>query len=225
MSETMIYSPWTGLNDVLDGSYTSSVTVLAAARGPVLQSAAIQWARWLAERGIPTLYLRSGDDVDFTIETKLHQDGLPSYRTRVADVAGKIEQWAWRGVRVVFVDLRQIEPDEEWDSHISERNEVARHLRHAARAHDVTIIALRTFEHHPRRRPTIDDLGDDAEQEYVCDQIVLLDRPEEYAPDDFSTHGRIDFYVEKNRHGPSPVSGRGLWLENRKLIIDTPVTV
>jgi replicative DNA helicase len=149
--------------------------------------------------------------------SKLHKsriwiNDMPS--PTLTEIQRQARAWVHRyGVKIIFVDyIQKIEVSGDAKRH-EQVGIVVRGLKSLARELNVPIVALaqvkREVENRNDKRPNMGDISDSSEVEKEADQVITLYRDEVY--DEDSEHkGIIEFYICKNRHGPTGVV-RAVW--------------
>lgn len=112
--------------------------------------------------------------------------------------------------RVVAIDYVQlIDPDEAGRSRAEEVAEISRELKLLANDCGVCVVAAaqlsREVEKRREKWPLISDLKESGALEQDADVILLLHRPEYYAPEKDDVKGVAHVDVAKNRDGPTGV--------------------
>lgn len=147
---------------------------------------------------------------------------FPHHNTTIVDESGlTVEQigalatqqcrmWEAAGVTpgVIAVDYLQImRPSAaEGRTRQQEIGQMTQGLKNLAKQLRVSIVLLsqlrRPPDNNPDRRPTMGELRESGDIENDADVIILLHRPDMYAPDDPDAHpGSIFYIVAKNREG------------------------
>lgn len=132
----------------------------------------------------------------------------------LSEIQRQARSWVHRhGVRIIFVDyIQKIEVGGDAKRH-EQVGIVVRGLKSLARELNVPIVALaqvkRDVESRSEKRPTMGDISDSSEVEKEADQVITLYRDEVY-DDETPDKGIIEFYICKNRHGPTGTV-RAVW--------------
>lgn len=125
----------------------------------------------------------------------------------LTEIQRQARAWVHRhGVRILFIDyIQKIEVGGDAKRH-EQVGIVVRGLKSLARELNIPIIALaqvkREVESRSEKRPTMGDISDSSEVEKEADQVITLYRDEVY-DDESPDKGIIEFYICKNRHGPT----------------------
>lgn len=122
----------------------------------------------------------------------------------IADVRRMARKWVQQNnIRVLFVDyIQRIRcSDTGRNANKTEKvGEVVSGLKDVARELNIPIVALAQVSRQAEgRMPKMADLSDSSEIEKEADQIIMLNREEEY--DDNAEPGKAVLEIEKNRHG------------------------
>lgn len=132
----------------------------------------------------------------------------------LTEIQRQARAWVHRhGVKVLFVDyIQKIEVSGDAKRH-EQVGIVVRGMKALARELNIPIIALaqvkRDVESRGEKRPNMGDISDSSEVEKEADQVITLYRDEVYN-EDTPDKGIIEFYVCKNRHGPTGTI-RAVW--------------
>ncbi len=124
----------------------------------------------------------------------------------IGEVARLARKWVrHQRIQLLLVDYTQrIEPSQSGPraSKAERVGEVARGLKNIARENDIPVIALAQVGRQAEgRQPTLSDLSDSSEIEKEADQVITLDRPNEYDGSQPANLAKLS--IEKNRHGPT----------------------
>lgn len=122
----------------------------------------------------------------------------------IADVRRMARKWKQHNhMRILFVDYIQRIRSSETGRNANKTEkvgEVVSGLKDIARELDIPVIALAQVSRQAEgRMPSMADLSDSSEIEKEADQIIMLNRPNEY--DENEEPDKAILEIEKNRHG------------------------
>ena len=129
-----------------------------------------------------------------------------------------------KDLRLVVVDyLGLLRPERSRASRYEEVSGISNELKALARSLRVPVLCLaqlnRATEQRADKRPMLSDLRDSGAIEQDADSVLLMHRPDLYAPED--TRDRLVFVatqVAKNRHGGTASFELGLHLESGRFV-------
>jgi replicative DNA helicase len=110
------------------------------------------------------------------------------------------------GLHLVVVDYLQLMTHPKAESRQLEISAISRSLKELARELDCPVIALsqlsRAVESREDKRPQLSDLRESGSIEQDADVVLLLYRPEYYAPTE-ENRGKAEVLIAKQRNGPT----------------------
>lgn len=111
-----------------------------------------------------------------------------------------------KGLHLVVVDYLQLMTHPKAESRQLEISQISRSLKELSRELDVPVIALsqlsRAVESREDKRPQLSDLRESGSIEQDADIVMMLYRPEYYAPTE-ENRGLAEVIVGKQRNGPT----------------------